>query len=246
MIPAEPDFTRYTRQIMLPEWGAAGQARLQAATVLVAGAGGLGSPAALYLAAAGVGRLRICDRDHVELTNLNRQILHPADRLGHAKAASAQQTLAAINPTIVVEAVEAALDEQNVDQIAAGVDLIVDCLDNYPTRRALNRHSVLRRIPLVHGAVSGMYGQLSFFHPPATGCLACLIPGDPPQSPQPEPAVGAVCGLVGSLQALEAIKFLLGMEATLKNRLLSVDGFDLAFETFELKRAPACPVCGAA
>lgn len=238
----EEDRVRYARQMMIPDWGESGQVRLKNATVLIVGAGGLGSPAALYMAAAGVGNLRICDRDVVELSNLNRQILHPQARLGTLKANSAKTSLQDLNPNITIEPVAGKLTADTVSEFAKGVDLIMDCLDNFPARMVLNRYSVQHQIPLMHAAVSGMYGQVSFFQPPETGCLRCLVQSKP--APKVEPALGAMCGVVGSLQALEAIKFLLGMKDLLKNKLLVVDGNDLSFDILELGRNQQCEDCG--
>lgn len=236
------DLTRYNRQMMIGGWGEDGQARIKAATVFIAGAGGLGSPVALYLAAAGVGRLRICDADKVELTNLNRQILHSDERIGQAKAESARKTLCTLNPSIQVEPLPVFLDQDNAEEVIGQPDIVVDCLDNYETRYLLNRFCIAHRIPLVHGAVWGMFGQLSFLFPPETPCLKCLTPEPPPKSVFP--VVGVTPGLIGCLQAMEVLKFITGAGENLKSKLLAFDGADSAFFTLKLHRVKTCPDCG--
>lgn len=238
----EYDLSRYNRQMLIAGWGADGQARLKAATVFIAGAGGLGSPVALYLAAAGVGRLRVCDADTVELSNLNRQILHTDVRIGMLKAKSAVQTLREVNPSIRIEPLAVYLKRENARDVIGRPDIMVDCLDNYETRYLLSSYSIEHHIPLVHGAVWGLFGQLTFLYPPETPCLRCLTPEAPPKSVFP--VAGVTPGLVGSLQAMEVLKFLTGVGANLKGKLLTFDGADAAFMTLNIHRARECPDCG--
>lgn len=235
------DRTRYQRQMLLRDWGESGQQQVKAARVFIAGAGGLGSPAAIYLAAAGVGEIRICDVDTIELSNLNRQILHPDARLGQSKALSAEKTLTALNPASHIVPFAEYLDETNLDRIAGRPDIVVDCLDNYETRYLLNRYCLRQHIPLVHGAIWGWSGQLSFLRPPETPCLRCLVP-EPP-SPETFPVVGATAGLVGSIQAMETLKYLTGLGEPLKNRLLLLDGEEMFFSAVKVERKPDCPDC---
>ena len=235
------DRTRYNRQMILEEWGEEGQARLKAACVFIAGAGGLGSPAAIYLAAAGVGTLRVCDGDVVELSNLNRQILHSDERVGDRKAESASRTLRALNPTIQVLPFCEILDEDNAERIIGQADILVDCLDNYETRYLLNDFSIQKGIPLVHGAIWGWMGQISFLKPPETACLQCLVPSPPAFGTFP--AVGAAPGVIGSLQAMEVLKYLTGIGTNLKNTLLIIDGESMSFTPLSIKRDGSCPAC---
>jgi len=232
----------YNRQMLLREWGQAGQQKLKAARVFVAGAGGLGSPVAIYLAVAGVGEIRICDVDTIELSNLNRQILHPDSRIGHPKALSAEQTLTALNPVINIVAFAEYLDGTNIDRIAGRPDIIVDCLDNYETRYLLNHYCIEHHLPMVHGAIWGMSGQVSFLHSPETPCLRCLVPEPPPQ--ETFPVVGATPGVIGTIQAMETLKFLTGIGELLKGRLLLFDGEEMFFSDVKVERKSNCPDCG--
>src|SRR5664280_32089 len=176
---------RYGRQMLLDKWGEEGQRRLKASSVFIAGAGGLGSPAAIYLAVAGVGRIRICDMDSLEPTNLNRQILHDHTRVGVNKSISARQTLALTNPHVEVTALTERIAADNVDSLVGDADIILDCLDNFATRYVLNEAAARLRIPLVYGSVWGMEGRLNFFQPPETPCLRCLFPEGPPKGTFP-------------------------------------------------------------
>jgi molybdopterin-synthase adenylyltransferase len=238
----EQDRTRYARQMLLSGWGEAGQHKLKEASVLVAGAGGLGSPVSLYLAAAGVGELRIVDSDAVELSNLNRQILHDERRLGMPKAESAREALNALNSGVQVTPFAEQLDESNIERIAGGAGIVLDCLDNYETRYLLNTFCLRRGIPLVHGAIWGFVGQVTFLHPPETPCLRCIVPQPPAKATFP--VLGATAGVTGCIQALEAVKFLVGIGTNLKGTLLYWDGEEMAFNTFQVKRNPSCPDCG--
>ncbi|MEW5960825.1 MAG: HesA/MoeB/ThiF family protein [Chloroflexota bacterium] len=238
----ETDLIRYNRQIKLNGWGEAGQEKLKSACVFIAGAGGLGSPVAIYLAVAGVGELRLCDMDRLELSNLNRQILHPERRIGEFKAVSGAGTLKDLNPSINVAALAERLDESNIDRLVGRPNLIIDCLDNYDTRYLLNEYSLRHQIPLVHGAIWGMSGQVSFFHPPETPCLRCLVPEPPPG--ETFPVVGVTAGIIGCIQAMEALKYLAGVGELLKGQLLLFDGEEMSFFSVKVERSPHCPACG--
>lgn len=234
------DKLRYQRQMSLTGWD---QNRLKEATVFIAGAGGLGSPVAIYLAVAGVGNIHLCDMDKIELSNLNRQILHPDARIGQLKVQSAKKTVAELNPTLNITAHADYLDESNIDHLVGQPDIIVDCLDNYETRYLLNQYCYRHHIPLAHGAIWGLAGQMTFIHPPETPCLRCLVPEAPPS--EVFPVVGATPGVIGSLQAMETLKYLTGLGETLQGRLLLFDGEEMTFMEVETRRDPACPVCGA-
>jgi len=233
---------RYARQVGVPGWGAEGQQRLAAAHVFVAGAGGLGCAASLYLAAAGVGRLTVCDADRVEASNLNRQVLYTPQDIGHEKASIAAGRLGALNPSIEVAPVVAEIDERTACGLVGDAGLILDCLDNPATRFALNRCSVATGIPMVYAAVSDLTGHVSFLRPPATPCLECFVPRTPPPA---EPAVpGVTAGLVGAIEAMEAIKFLTGIGETLAGRLLVIEGAEPRFDVIAIAKNPGCAACG--
>lgn len=231
---------RYHRQIL--QFGEEGQERLKAARVLIAGLGGLGTVIAAYLAAAGVGRLRVVDCDVVEASNLNRQILHWGGDIGRPKTASAAEKLSALNALISVEAVTGRIDEAGVGAIARDCNLIVDAMDNFPTRYLLNRTALSMGIPFIHGAVRGMYGQAMTVLPGKTPCLRCVFPGSPP--PEIFPIAGATCGVIGSIEATEAIKLLTGQGEPLAGRLLIWDGLAACSDIITVERSPACPDCG--
>ena len=240
---------RYTRQLVLPAWGEESQLRLKAATVFVAGAGGLGSAVVLYLAAAGVGCIRVCDRDTVELSNLNRQILHAERGMGMRKALSAQKAVTRLNSEVRVVPLVAEMTGQNVGELAAGADILLDCLDNVPSRLVLNGLSVSARLPLVHAGVRGLGGQLSFLRPPATACLACFmqeasVEDQAASQSGPPPILGAVAGAMGCLQALEALKYLTGIGERSENRIIFLDGETMKVDEVEIAKNPDCPVCG--
>jgi molybdopterin/thiamine biosynthesis adenylyltransferase/rhodanese-related sulfurtransferase len=239
---------RYQRHLLLPEVGEAGQQKLLASKVLLLGAGGLGSPAALYLAAAGVGTLGIIDMDVVDESNLQRQILHNMERVGERKVDSAKKTLTAMNPDVDVATYDVRLGADNVLDIIDGYDLIIDGTDNFPTRYLVNDASLLKRIPVVHGSIFRFEGQVTVFDPYNGPCYRCMIPEPPPAELAPSCAeagvLGVLPGIVGSIQALEAIKMLLGLGETLVGRLLAFDAHEESFRTFKVRRDPACPACG--
>ncbi|PMP71722.1 MAG: adenylyltransferase [Thermodesulfovibrio aggregans] len=236
------DFLRYNRQMLIDGWGQEGQKKLKNSTVFIAGAGGLGSPVSIYLAVAGVGKIIICDFDSVEITNLNRQILHSHTRIGINKALSAKITLSAINPDVEVIPVTEKITAENAHALVADSQIIIDCMDNLETRYILNEVAINKGIPLVFGAIYGAQGMLSFIQPPETPCLKCLFPEAPPK--ETFPVVGATPGVIGALQALEAIKYLVGIGKNLKNKLFVWDGMSQDFKTFKAQKDPACPVCG--
>ena len=231
---------RYARQILT--FGEEGQERLKSASVLVAGAGGLGTVISLYLAAAGIGHLRIIDCDVVEPSNLNRQILHWSGDIGRPKTTSVADKLAALNPLIRIEAISERITEDSVDGIARGCDLIVDAMDNVPTRHLLNRAAVAQIIPFVHGAVRGFFGQATTVIPGKGPCLRCFFPESTPR--EVFPIVGAACGVIGSIEVAETIKLLTGKGEPLAGKLFIWDGLSGAAETIAIERNPSCPVCG--
>jgi molybdopterin/thiamine biosynthesis adenylyltransferase/rhodanese-related sulfurtransferase len=239
---------RYQRHLLLPEVGDAGQQKLLDSKVLLLGAGGLGSPAALYLAAAGVGTIGIIDMDVVDASNLQRQILHNMDRVGDRKVDSAKKTLTALNPDVNVVTYDVRLGADNVLDVIDGYDLIVDGTDNFPTRYLVNDASLLKRIPVVHGSIFRFEGQATVFYPYEGPCYRCLIPEPPPPELAPSCAeagvLGVLPGIIGSIQAIEAIKVLLGLGDPLIGRLLAYDSLEQSFRTFKVNRDPKCPSCG--
>ena len=242
------ELVRYSRHILLPQVGEDGQRALKASRVLLVGAGGLGSPVALYLAAAGVGTVGLVDFDAVDLSNLQRQILHGSAAVGSSKIDSARERLRDINPNVEVEAYETRFASSNALEIARGYDLIVDGTDNFATRYLVNDTSVLLGIPNVYGSVYRFEGQASVFGAPNGPCYRCLFRQPPPPHLVPSCAeagvLGVVPGLVGTIQATEAIKMLLGLGDTLVGRLLTIDVMTMAFRTIEIRRDPECPACG--
>ena len=241
--------SRYSRHLLIPEVGEKGQLRLLDSRILLIGAGGLGSPASLYLAAAGVGTLGIVDDDAVDATNLQRQIVHSTERLGDSKAESAKRTIEALNPDVTVKTFEERLTSENVDRILGeGWDVIVDGADNFPTRYLLNDASVWHGIPVVHGSIFRFEGQVTVFKPGDGPCYRCLFPQPPPPELAPSCAEGGVLGVlpgvIGSIQAAEALKLALGIGDPLVGRLLLYDALAASFTEVTLRRDPACPVCG--
>lgn len=246
---SDAELLRYSRQILLSQIDIDGQLRLKNSRVLIVGLGGLGSPVALYLAAAGVGELHLADFDTVEVTNLQRQILHDSASIGLSKVDSALARLTALNPDISLLAQREALDADSLAVVVAAVDLVLDCSDNFGTREAVNAACVAAGKPLVSGAAIRLEGQLSVFDPgnPASPCYHCLYGhGSEAELTCSEAGVvGPLVGLVGSLQALEALKLLAGFGEPLVGRLLLIDGLGSRFRELRVKRDPACSVCGA-
>jgi molybdopterin/thiamine biosynthesis adenylyltransferase/rhodanese-related sulfurtransferase len=244
-----PKRARYSRHLLIPEVGEQGQLKLLDSKVLLIGAGGLGSPASLYLAAAGVGRIGIVDADVVDESNLQRQIVHSTDVLGEPKVESAKRTIEALNPDVQVVAYQERLTSDNVDRILAdGWDVIVDGADNFPTRYLVNDASVWHDIPVVHGSIYRFEGQVTVFKPGAGPCYRCLFPSPPPPELAPSCAEGGVLGvlpgIIGSLQTNEALKLALGIGDPLVGRLLLFDALAAEFNEVTIRRDPDCPVCG--
>jgi len=233
---------RYDRQLRIREIGDAEQEKIKQAKVIIAGSGGLGSPAAIYLAAAGVGTIRIIDHDKVELSNLNRQILHWDKDIGRNKVDSAAEKLNQLNPHIKIEAVQETIDEANASRLVAGFDLIVDGLDNLPTRYLLNKAAIENDIPFIHGTVYGLEGRAMTIIPGKTACLKCVYRALIP--PGKCPALGAVPAVIGCIQATEAIKYIMGIGKLLTNRLLIYDGLNMKFTELLTRRDPDCEHCG--
>ncbi len=238
---------RYSRHLLLPEVGVAGQQKLLDARVLLLGAGGLGSPSALYLAAAGIGTLGIVDDDEVDLSNLQRQVIHSSERIGVAKVDSAEQTITALNPDVKVEKHKLRIGPSNIMDILPHYDIVVDGLDNFPTRYLLNDASVRLRIPVVSAAILGFEGQLSVFSPYDGPCYRCLFPVPPPAELAPScganGVLGVLPGTMGLLQATEVIKLILGRGEPLIGRLLMYDALAASFSEVRVRRDPQCPIC---
>ncbi len=245
---SESQSKRYSRHLLIPEVGEHGQFKLLDSRVLLIGAGGLGSPAAYYLAAAGVGTIGIIDSDVVEESNLQRQILHNTKRVGQYKAESARETIEALNPDVKVITYIERLDETNVARIIADYDVILDGTDNFPTRYLLNDAALIANKPVVHGSVFRFEGQLTVFKPNEGPCYRCLYPEPPPPELAPSCAeagvLGVLPGIIGLLQATETIKLLLGMGDPLVGRLMTYDGLAGEFSELRLFRDPECPACG--
>ena len=230
---------RYRRQLSVPLWN---QGKLKSSSVFVAGVGGLGGASSLYLALAGVGRIRVADRDRVDPSNLNRQVLFTEESLGRLKVEEAGRRLREANPHISVETFAEVIDRMSIGRLAKGSALILDGLDNVQTRFVLNEHSVKEHVPYLYGAVHGWQGMVGLFNPPRTACLACLLPQTHTAGPE-IPVFGGLPGTIGLIQATEAVKFLMGVGRTLEGRLLIYDSRDLTFDLVEVARNPACPVC---
>ncbi|TCS99740.1 molybdopterin/thiamine biosynthesis adenylyltransferase [Tepidimonas ignava] len=240
---------RYSRHILLDDIGIEGQERLLAAHAVVVGAGGLGSPVALYLASAGVGRITLVDADTVDTTNLQRQIAHTLQRVGQPKVVSARQAMLAINPDVQVHTIQQRADAALLDTLVPDAQVVLDCTDNFATRHAINRACVRHRVPLVSGAAIRLDGQVAVYDPrqPTSPCYACLFP--PEHAPEEVRCAtmgvfAPLVGIIGTLQAAEAIKLLAGMGAALTGRLLMFDGRASQFTDVQLARRPDCPVCG--
>ena len=240
LTPSERE--RYDRQILIGEIGEEGQGKLKRSRVVIAGTGGLGSPIALYLAAAGIGRIRVIDHDRVALSNLNRQILHWEEDVGRKKVESARAKLRNLNSAVEIQAIAETITEENVSELAEGCDAIVDAMDNLPTRYVLNRCAIEKRVPFFHGAVYGFEGRAMTVLPGETACLRCMYRGLVPQ--EKFPVIGVTPAVIGSIQATEVIKYLLGIGKLLTNRLLIYDGLKVTFSEFRLNKNPNCDHCG--
>jgi adenylyltransferase/sulfurtransferase len=239
MMLSDAEKNRYSRQTRL--FGEDGQEKLKRTNVFIAGAGGLGSAVSIYMAAAGFGKICIVDCDFVELSNLNRQILHANSDVGRPKAQSAYETLTGLNPEIEVEALVQTISQDNIDQLLQGSHLIMDAMDNFPIRYLLNRAALQRKIPLFHGAISGYQGQATTIIPGKTACLSCIFPRAPPASIFP--ALGSTCGVIGSIQVTEAVKYVTGSGKLLENRLLLWDGLNACLDEMTYERNSACREC---
>lgn len=250
----EPDFMeidqlssqehiRYSRQIMIPAFGREGQRRLKRADIFVAGLGGLGSVSAYYLAAAGVGRLKIVDKDHVGLENLNRQILYSTRDIGRSKTESAFQKLHALNPFCRIDALSAEIQKENALELIGDCHMIVDATDNIETRKCLNSVSVAKQIPFIYGGIDGFTGMVTTFVPGDTPCLECLFPETTAITGNVG-TIGPIPGMIGAIQGLEAIKICLGMNDLLKNVLLCINGMDMGIKKLNLKKDSDCRCCG--
>jgi len=245
---SQHEVTRYSRHLLLPEVGLEGQGRLRSGSVLVVGAGGLGSPALLYLAAAGVGTLGIVDSDTLDETNLQRQVVHGTSAVGTSKAASAAARVRDLNPHVALRVLETRLTADNALDICRGFDVVVDGSDNFPTRYLVNDACVLLGIPYVYGAIFRFDGQASVFGGPTGPCYRCLFREPPPPGLVPScdeaGVLGVLPGIIGSIQALEAIKLLLGIGTTLEGRLVLFNALNLEFRELAIRRDPTCPICG--
>ena len=237
----EIELKRYKRQILIDEIGKSGQEKLKKATILLAGVGGLGSVIASYLCAAGIGMMKIIDSDKVELSNLNRQILHWNKNIKEKKVISAREKLTNLNPDIKIEAIHKKITEKNVFDLADGVDLIIDGMDNLETRFHLNKAAIKFQIPFFHGAISGFEGRVMTILPGKSACLACLHEKSTPQ--KEIPVIGTTAAITGGIQATEVIKYITGVGTLLTDRLLSFDGITMKFLEFKLKRNPDCKQC---
>jgi len=233
------ELKRYQRQILL--FGKAGQEKLKGAKVFIAGAGGLGSSISIYLAVAGIGKITIADHDTVALSNLNRQILHRYSEIGRKKADSAREKLIKMNPDIEIVVTLSTIEPGNADKLVGDADLIIDAMDNFPTRYLLNKVALTRNVPLFFGAVNGFYGQTTSIIPGKTACLRCIFPAPPPSAVFP--VVGATPGIIGCIQATEVIKYIVGLGSLLENRLLIWDGLQSKADEVLLKRNPDCQDC---
>jgi molybdopterin/thiamine biosynthesis adenylyltransferase len=246
----DPQLLRYSRQILLPQVGIEGQQRLLGARVLIIGVGGLGSPVAMYLAASGVGQLVLVDHDKVELSNLQRQIVHTTEQLGISKVTSAQRMLAALNPEVQVTAIAGQLDPEALVEQVQAADAVVDCSDNFATRFALNRVCVANKTPLISGAAIRLEGQVAVFRPERADspCYRCLYKDmdELGESCSQTGVLAPLVGIIGSIQATETIKVLLDIGETLTGRLLVLDALNMEWRSIKLRKDPDCPVCGSA
>ena len=234
---------RYERQIRIEELGINGQEKLKNSKVLIAGAGGLGSPVAMYLAAAGIGTIRLADYDVVNMSNLNRQILYQTKDIGKLKVEAAKKKLEQLNQNICVQSVPETITADNVYHITNGCDIIVDATDNFIARYVLNKAALKIKIPFLYGGIYGLEGALTTIIPGETACLRCTYKNPPPGAAAPAPVLGVTAGTIGCLQALEAIKYIVGTGKLLANRMLLFDGISMDFREIILKRNPECPDC---
>lgn len=237
------EIERYSRQTLIPGLGRTGQLKLKRSHVCVAGLGGLGSPACIYLVSAGIGHLTIIDEQRVEGSNLNRQVLHWEIDIGRPKPESATEKLTAMNPNVKVKSILERITPKNVGKLIKGADVVIDGVDNYRTRYLLNEACVRQGIPFVHGAVEGLVGQIMTIMPGKGPCLKCLVPHEPPRKPM-FPILGATAGVTGCLEAMEAVKIITGIGKPLVGQLLIFNGEDMSFEKIHISRNPRCPVCG--
>lgn len=239
---SQEELFRYDRQILYQDWGEEGQKKVKNATVFIAGVGGLGGTVSIYLAVAGVGKLRICDNGWVELSNLNRQILYTDQDIDKLKVVSAQERIKSLNPHITVEYFLEEISRDNIDHLVGESAIMVDCLDNFETRYILNEYAVAKKLAFVHAGVEGLAGQITFIQPPETPCLRCIIPEAPP--PKTFPIIGTTPGILGCLEANEVLKYLTGIGSTLKKILMIWNGDEAEFHRIEVDKDPHCPICG--
>jgi molybdopterin/thiamine biosynthesis adenylyltransferase len=242
-ILSESELTRYDRQIMIPDWGKEGQEKLKAAKVVVAGIGGLGCPISLYLAAAGIGKLVIIDKDKFELSNLNRQVLGWQEDIGRSKVEAVAEKLRALNSDIEVDALVTEITGDNVSEILQNSSVVVDAMDNWSTRFLLNEECVKQKIPFVHAGVYGLYGQMTTIIPGKGPCLQCILSEAPKEMPK-FPVVGATPGLFAMMQVMETLKLIVGFGETLEGRMLLFDGERMEYMSAEVQHRPDCPICG--
>lgn len=242
------EILRYSRHLMIPDVGMEGQRKLKQSSVMIIGTGGLGSPVALYLAAAGVGRIGLVDFDVVDSSNLQRQVIHSTAGVGHLKVESARQRLVGINPYIQVDAYNEVFTSQNAEELSSGFDILVDGTDNFPTRYLLNDLAVLTRRPFIYGSIFRFEGQVSVFDARTGPCYRCLFPEPPPPGIIPSCSqagvFGVLPGTIGTLQATEALKLILGLGEPLIGKLLLYDALDISMQTIRLRKNPACKICG--
>lgn len=239
----ERELLRYGRQIMTPDFGEEGQKRLKRAHVLVAGVGGLGSPVAIYLSTAGIGRLTLIDCDSVDVTNLNRQVLHWEADVDRRKVESGEEKLTRINSAITIDALDVRITSENISDLLEGVDIVMDCMDNMETRFVINEACIKKGVPMIHGGVREMLGEVTTIIPGKTPCLECLLPRDLAKK-ETFPIFGATAGMVASIQVLEAIKLLSGIGTLLTDRMLFIDGGSMEFLMIDLQRKQECRICG--
>jgi len=237
------ELERYERQMLISGWGIKGQKKLKAAKVAVAGIGGLGCPASIYLTAIGVGKVILIDKEKFELNNLNRQILGSQKDIGKPKAEVAKEKLEALNPEVEAKSVVAEITKENVHNVIGNVDVVIDGQDNWKTRFTINEHCVMHNIPFIHAGVSALHGQMTTIMPGKGPCLRCIFPKDPPEV-EKIPVLGATPALFASLQVMETAKLITRMGKPLVGRMLFANGEEMVFETVEVKRNVECPVCG--